>query len=250
MLLEFIISFVLYLILFISLGILVLNILPDVLGYTDENVFQITTQLQKEEDSNYTIDGGEYASRIERLMQDVNSVNGSPLDIKVFISEEVNAYAWPHNAIRIYSGMMDIMTDNELIAIIGHEIGHIKHGDTKKSFRNEVLFDNAAKVLETIFNMNKISSAILENYVVRYLNAHYDRKQEYEADDYAVDFTVSRGYPPTSMADALHKFVVLFGTEQSWKISKLFATHPDSDAREKRLRENRQELIGQFFGDY
>lgn len=220
------------------------------LGLTDEKIFEGSSQAQKETDQNSTIDNGEYAARVERIMEGVNSVNGFPLDIKVIISEEINAYAWPHNAIRIYSGLMDIMEDNELVAIIGHEIGHIVHGDIKKSYRNEVLFNLAAGYIEDSFNLKKVSSAILEEYVVKFMNTHYDRLQEYDADDYAVDFSVSRGYPPTSMADALHKFVELEGGKQSWKIAKLFASHPDSVAREKRLRENRKELIGQFSGNY
>ena len=220
------------------------------LGFTDDKIFESSLLMQQEEDQNSIVDDGAYAARIERLLQGVKSVNGSPLDIKVIISDEVNAHAWPHNAIRIYSGLMDIMEDNELVAVIGHEIGHIIHGDTKKSYRNEVLFDIAAKYIENSFDLKKLASAVLEDYVVRFLKTHYDRQQEYDADDYAVDFSVSRGYSPTSMADALHKFVELEGGKQSWKITKFFASHPESEAREKRLRENRKELIRQFSGDY
>lgn len=220
------------------------------LGFTDEVIFEETKRQQLETDKVSIIDNGEYARRIERLLWGVKTVNGMPLDVKVYISEEVNAFAWPHNSIRIYSGLMDIMEDNELIAIIGHEIGHIKHGDTKKSWRNARLFDMAADAIEQIYDTTEFTSKVLEDYVVKFLNAHYDRQQEFDADDYAVDFSVSRGYPPTSMADALHKFVELDGGSQSWKISKLFASHPDSDVREKRLRGNRQELIGQFSGNY
>jgi putative metalloprotease len=35
----------------------------------------------------------------------------------------VNAFATADGTIRIYSGLMEMMTDDELIFVIGHEIG-------------------------------------------------------------------------------------------------------------------------------
>jgi putative metalloprotease len=34
---------------------------------------------------------------------------------------------------------MDIMTDNELLAVIGHEIGHVKNQDTKDAMKSAYL---------------------------------------------------------------------------------------------------------------
>jgi len=66
-------------------------------------------------------------------------VNGQPLNFKVYQSKEVNAFAMPDGSIRIYSGLMDKMNDNELAFVIGHEIGHVAEGHSKKRFQTALL---------------------------------------------------------------------------------------------------------------
>ncbi len=38
------------------------------------------------------------------------------------MAKDVNAFAMANGCIRVYSGLMDMMTDNEVEAVIGHEI--------------------------------------------------------------------------------------------------------------------------------
>ena len=40
---------------------------------------------------------------------------------------------------RVYSALMDTMSDSELMAIIGHEIGHVARTDTKDALKNAYL---------------------------------------------------------------------------------------------------------------
>ncbi len=40
-----------------------------------------------------------------------------------------------NGCIRVYSGLMDMMTDNEVEAVIGHEMGHVALGHVKKECR-------------------------------------------------------------------------------------------------------------------
>ncbi len=42
-------------------------------------------------------------------------------------------------SVRVFSSLMDIMTDNELLAVIGHEIGHVKNQDTKDAMKSAYL---------------------------------------------------------------------------------------------------------------
>ena len=46
------------------------------------------------------------------------------------MTREVNAFACPDGSIRVFAGLMDIMDDDELYFIIGHEIGHVAGGDS------------------------------------------------------------------------------------------------------------------------
>jgi len=72
-----------------------------------------------------------YSKRLRKLTKGFKSVNGQPLNFKVYQSKEVNAFATPDGSIRVYTGLMDKMSDNELVFVIGHEIGHIVEGHSK-----------------------------------------------------------------------------------------------------------------------
>ena len=55
------------------------------------------------------------------------------------MSQNVNAFACPDGSVRVFSSLMDMMTDEELLGVIGHEIGHVAHKDSKKRFRTALL---------------------------------------------------------------------------------------------------------------
>ncbi len=50
-----------------------------------------------------------------------------------------------NGCIRVYSGLMDMMTDNEVEAVIGHEMGHVALGHVKKGMQ-VALGTNAVRV--------------------------------------------------------------------------------------------------------
>ena len=65
------------------------------------------------------------------LPEGITEVGGIQLNFKVYDVIDVNAFACGDGSVRVFSSLMDIMTDDELMAIIGHEIGHIVHHDSR-----------------------------------------------------------------------------------------------------------------------
>ena len=76
----------------------------------------------------------QYVQRIKRLTDGLTSVEGIPLNFKVYNVVDVNAFACPDGSVRVFAGLMDIMDDDELLGVIGHEVGHIAHKDAKNAF--------------------------------------------------------------------------------------------------------------------
>lgn len=66
-----------------------------------------------------------YTQRLKRLTKGMTSADGIPLNFKVYQTHEVNAFACPDGSIRVYTALMDALTDSELLGVIGHEIGHV-----------------------------------------------------------------------------------------------------------------------------
>ena len=76
-----------------------------------------------------------YTKRLARIMAKHTEVDGIPLNYKVYLTSDVNANASADGSVRVYSGLMDLMSDDEIRYVLGHEIGHVAHGDTLKAMR-------------------------------------------------------------------------------------------------------------------
>ena len=64
----------------------------------------------------------EMGQRLERLTKDIK-VDGLDLNFKVYNVIDVNAFACGDGSVRVCGGLMKVMDDNEVMAVIGHEIG-------------------------------------------------------------------------------------------------------------------------------
>ncbi len=84
-------------------------------------------------------DDDPYTLRLNRLTEGLTDADGIALNFKVYYVIDVNAFACADGSIRVFSSLMDIMTDEELLGVIGHEVGHIAHRDSKKGFRTALL---------------------------------------------------------------------------------------------------------------
>jgi hypothetical protein len=84
-----------------------------------------------------------YGKRLAALA--VTEDAGLKLNYKCYMTKEVNAFAMADGTIRLYSGLMDMMTDDELRYVIGHEMGHIKNGHTKKRMQTALAASAAQK---------------------------------------------------------------------------------------------------------
>ncbi len=177
-----------------------------------------------------------YSRRLARITSGLKSVNGIPLNFKVYRNNEANAFACADGSVRVYTKLMDVMTDNEILGVIGHEIGHVALKHSKKQIRQALLAsaarDGLAAGSGTIAALSASSLGALGEAMI---NAKYSRTQETEADDYGYKFLKSHGKNPYSLALAFGKLKKLGGSRSNY-IMKLFSTHPDLDNRIARIK--------------
>lgn len=155
--------------------------------------------------------------------------------------KDVNAFACADGSVRVFSSLMDIMSDEELLGVIGHEIGHVAHRDSKKGFRTALL-TSALKdgVASQGGKLAELTDSQLGSLTEALVNARFSQKQECEADDYGYEFLKKAGKNPWSMALSFQKLKELqgqSGDQLSSKLNQLFSTHPDLDLRIKRMEE-------------
>lgn len=173
-----------------------------------------------------------YAIRLNRVFGKHTTGEGYTLNYKVYKLKEVNAFATADGSVRVYSGLMDIMDDNELLAVIGHEIGHVANNDSrdaiKAAYKKEALMEAAASQSTTVASvtdsqLGKIGSSIIDS--------KFSRKQEADADLFSYNFMKKNGYNVNAEESAFRILAKMSeGTEASF-IDKMMSSHPDSKQR-------------------
>ena len=171
---------------------------------------------------------------------------GLTLNFKVYQRDEVNAFACGDGSVRIYSGLMDVMTNDELVAIIGHEIGHVARNDAKNALKNAYLKSAAESAAGSVSKgvAAQLSQSQLMELTHALASAQYSQQQEYAADEYGFEFCVRQGIDPYAMYNALTKLSQL-STKPGAHTSTLlqaFSTHPDSGKRAEKMKAKADEL--------
>ena len=205
---------------------------------SDADIARMSHESVEWMDAHNPIDTGEYDARLKRLTAGLTEVDGLPLNFKVYYVIDINAFACGDGSIRVFSSLMDIMDDDELIAIIGHEIGHVVHHDVKDAMKSAYLASaarNAASAAGGV--VGKLSDSELGEVASAFMDAKFSQKQEYAADDYGFDFAVKHGFSPYGMANALNKLVELSKGSKASAIQKMFSSHPDSEKRAAKIKE-------------
>lgn len=175
-----------------------------------------------------------YTQRLRKLTEGITDADGIPLNFKVYNVIDVNAFACPDGSVRVFSSLMDLMNDDELLGVIGHEIGHVLKHHSKNAFKTQLL-TGAAKdaIASTGSKMAQLTDSQLGAISESLINAKFSQKQEKEADDCGYDFLVSKGRNPWGMVMSFEKLQSLeggSGAKQSY-ISKMFSSHPETQAR-------------------
>ena len=180
-----------------------------------------------------------YTQRLRKLTEGLTDVEGIPLNFKVYNVIDVNAFACADGSIRVFSSLMDIVSDDELLGIIGHEVGHVAHKDSKKAFR-QALLTSALKdgIASTSNTAAALTDSQLGSLGEALTSATYSQKQERAADDYGYEFLKSHGRNPRAMALSFKKLKELQGGQgKTSKMNQLFSSHPDLNSRIKRMEE-------------
>jgi putative metalloprotease len=180
--------------------------------------------------------GNKYAQRLGRVVKDMPStVNGKPANYKVYMTRDVNAWAMANGCIRVYSGLMDLMNDDELRGVLGHEIGHVALGHTKASMQTAYATVAARQVAASSGNgaVAGLSKSQLGDMAQTVLKAQFSQSQESAADDYSFDLLTERKMDRKGLVTAFQKLAKLDGGGGGHSLT---SSHPPSTERAGRMQ--------------
>ena len=202
---------------------------------TDEQVVGYFSQMSDEMDRQNPVAPAKnpYAVRLAKLTTGLSSYDGLKLDIKAYLVKDVNAFAMGDGTVRVYAGLLDKFTDDEVRCVIGHEIGHVKLQHGQKRLKRALQQDAALSVAGTASSgVRRIATSELGGLIQNVVSAQHSQAAETASDDYALNFMTAKGYPQQACPAAMDKLAALGGGGGIG----LLKTHPDPAQRAKRMR--------------
>lgn len=144
-----------------------------------------------------------------------------------------NAFALPGGIIILTDKLVGLSdTNEEVIAVLAHEIGHV---DMRHAMRSVLQNSIVAATVATITADAATLSVAVAGLPAVLAQTQYSRKFETAADDYAFSLLKRKGYSPAAFASIMEKLDEKKGDRPA--AFSYFSTHPLTDERVQRARE-------------
>ena len=203
---------------------------------SDEEVKQMSDKACAEMDSQARIvgDGSRYDQRLDGIAEQLgHEIDGQPVNYKVYMNDQPNAWAMANGCIRVYSGLMDLMNDNEVTGVLGHEMGHVALGHSKKAMQTAMAAATArdAAASSSDATVSALSRSQLGALGEKFINAQFSQSQEAAADEFSFELLGERGIDRQGLVTGFEKLAELDGGEGS-----MMSSHPGSAERAEEMR--------------
>jgi len=202
---------------------------------SDDQMRDMAAQAAKQYDRENRVASkrNKYAKRLNKLTRKLHRVDGMRLNYKVYLKNEINAFAMADGTVRVYSGLMNKMSDKELLFVIGHEIGHVHHKHSKKAYRTAALASAARTGLASAGGKAAaLANGKLGALTEKLVNAQFSQSEESEADAYGLSFLKKAHVSPRAAISSLGKLARLGGGNSS----SMFSSHPGIAKRIEDIR--------------
>ena len=145
-------------------------------------------------------------------------------EVNVLSSSEVNAWCMPGGKIAVYTGLIDKlkMTDDELAAVMGHEMAHALREHSRERASEQAIAGIGISILSTVAGLGQIGQKGMEYAYQGLLGLPNSREHETEADRIGVELAARAGYDPRAAITLWEKMGQVGGNEPP----KFMSTHP------------------------
>lgn len=141
-----------------------------------------------------------------------------------FGTVEFNAFASPDGTIVLLDGLAARLSDDEVIAVLAHELGHVVHRHGLRAVLHQAgLLAMAGVVWSDVATLAATTGATLQGFA-------HSRDAEREADAYARDFLDRAGIPRAALA-GVWRAIVRYQREGVGEPPAWLSTHPPTEER-------------------
>jgi len=157
-------------------------------------------------------------------------------EVNVIDSPIVNAFCMPGGKIMVFRGIIESLqlTDDELAAVIGHEIAHalLQHGRARMS--EAVLKNVGVNLAALYFGLGDLGATALAQAAQVAISLPYSRGHEIDADLVGIELSARAGYDPRAAASLWRKMAAAGGGQPP----QFLSTHPGHANRIREIEAN------------
>ncbi len=162
-------------------------------------------------------------------------------EVHVLSSDEVNAWCMPGGKIAVYTGLISKInpTDDELAAVLGHEIAHALREHARERVSQQMATSLGLQVLSIATGSSAASDlgGELTNVMFTLPNS---RTHETEADRMGVELAARAGYDPRAAVTLWQK---MGAASQGSAPPEILSTHPSAASRISDLQTAAQKVM-------
>jgi predicted Zn-dependent protease len=158
-----------------------------------------------------------------------------PWEVHVISLDEVNAWCMPAGKMAIYTGLINKLqaTDDELAAVMGHEIAHALREHSREQMSQQMGTQAAIGIAGALFGIGELGQGVGNMVADVTLNKPKSRTHETESDRIGVELAARAGYDPHAAVTLWEKMAKLGGGQPP----QFLSTHPSHESRIADLKE-------------
>lgn len=162
-------------------------------------------------------------------------------EVHVLSSDEVNAWCMPGGKIAVYTGLISQIkpTDDELAAVLGHEIAHALREHARERVSQQMATNLGLQVL-SIATGSKAASDLGGELTSVMFTLPNSRTHETEADRMGVELAARAGYDPRAAVTLWQK---MGAASQGSAPPEILSTHPSAASRISDLQSASQKVM-------
>jgi predicted Zn-dependent protease len=165
-----------------------------------------------------------------------------PWEVHVLSIKDVNAWCMPGGKMAVYSGLIERLqaTDDELAAVMGHEISHALREHSREAISRQMATQAAVGIAGALFGIGELGQGLGNMVADVTINLPNSRTNEVEADRIGVELAARAGYNPMAAISLWEKMAKLSSGGQP---PKWLSTHPSHEDRINDLRVYAQKVM-------
>jgi predicted Zn-dependent protease len=159
----------------------------------------------------------------------------------VLSTNEVNAWCMPGGKMAVYSGLISSLnaTDDELAAVMGHEIAHALREHSREQASQKMAQSLGLQIGAAVLGVGQLGQQLADTILDVTFNLPHSRTDETEADRIGVELAARAGYDPRAAVTLWQKMEKMAGGRQPQWLS----THPDPANRVNDLQAYSQKVL-------